>query len=104
MFSLQIIQNKAKINRPCTLCSVQGAETSCVCVCTKRVCVKFTEPKVCTVGIYSTYESRYMYSLGEYICLLLIVNLQSSATAFLMPDHAISFPFIPIPWQCASCV
>ena len=33
---------------------VQGAETSCVCVCTKRVCVKFTEPKVCTVGIYST--------------------------------------------------
>ena len=26
---------------------------SCVCVCTKKVCVKFTEPKVCTVGIYS---------------------------------------------------
>ena len=44
-----------------------GAETSCVCVCTKRVYVKFTEPKVCTVGIYSTYESRYLYSLGEYI-------------------------------------
>ena len=36
----------------------QGAETSCVCVCTKRVCVKLTVPKVCTVGIYSTYESR----------------------------------------------
>ena len=44
----------------------QGADTSCMCVCTKRVCVKFTEPKACTVGIYSTYESRYLYSLGEY--------------------------------------
>ena len=54
------------------------------------VCVKFTKPKVCTVGIYSTqctkctvgiystqctkctvgiysaYESRYLYSVGEY--------------------------------------
>ena len=32
----------------------QGAETSCVCVCTKRVCVSNTKPKACTVGIYST--------------------------------------------------
>ena len=56
----------------------QGEETSSVCVCTKRVCVKFTEQKVCTVGIYSTYESRYLYSLGEYICLLLIVYLKIS--------------------------
>ena len=49
-----------------------------MCVCNKRVCVKFTEPKVCTVGIYSTYESGYLYSLGEYICLLLIVYLKIS--------------------------
>ena len=48
----------------------------CVCVCTKRVCEKFTEPMVCTVGIYSTYKSRYLYSVGEYICLLLIVYLK----------------------------
>ena len=34
--------------------SNQGAETSCMCVCTKRVCVKFTKPKMCTVGVYST--------------------------------------------------
>ena len=32
----------------------QGAETSCMFVCTKRVCVSDTEPKACTVGIYST--------------------------------------------------
>ena len=31
----------------------QGAETLCVCACTKRVCVKITEPKVSTVGLYS---------------------------------------------------
>ena len=29
----------------------QDAETSCVFVCTNRVCVKLTEPKVYTVGI-----------------------------------------------------
>ena len=34
--------------------SNQGTETSCVCVCTKRVCVSNTKPKACTVGIYST--------------------------------------------------
>ena len=33
---------------------MQGAEASCVCVFTKRVCAKFTEPKVCTVGIYTS--------------------------------------------------
>ena len=32
----------------------QGAETLCMCVCPKRVCVSNTEPKVSTVGIYST--------------------------------------------------
>ena len=37
-----------------TMGSLQGAETSCVCVCTKRVCVSNTKPKACTVGIYST--------------------------------------------------
>ena len=36
----------------------QGAETSCVCVCTKRVCVKFTVPKVCTA------ECRYIQYIG----------------------------------------
>ena len=30
---------------------IQGAETSCVFVCTKSVRVKFTEPKACIVGI-----------------------------------------------------
>ena len=59
--------------------SIRGRKRHiCVCVCTKRVCVKFTVTKVCTVGIYSTYESRYLYSLGEYICLLLIVYLKIS--------------------------
>ena len=59
-------------------CLALGVETSWGCVCTKIVCVKFTVPKVCTVGIYSTYEYRYLYSLGEYICLLLIVYLKIS--------------------------
>ena len=45
-----------------------------MCVC----CVKFTEPKVCTGGIYSTYESQYLYSLEEYIYLQLIVYLKIS--------------------------
>ena len=56
----------------------QGAETSCVCVCTKRVCVCDKKPNRCTVVVYSTEESRYLYSLGEYICLLLIVYLKIS--------------------------
>ena len=50
-----------------------GANVMCVCLYQKSVCVKFTEPKSCTVDMYSTYESRYLYSLGEYICLLLII-------------------------------
>ena len=29
---------------------LQGVETSCMCVCTKRVCVSITEPKACTVA------------------------------------------------------
>ena len=53
---------------------VQGAETLCLCVCTKRVCVCNKELNSCTVGEYSTDESWYLYSLGEYICLLLIKN------------------------------
>ena len=44
----------------------------------QKVCVKFAESKVCTVGIYSTSESQYLYSLGEYICLLLIAYLKIS--------------------------
>ena len=46
-----------------------GGNFMCVCQYQKSVC-KVTVPKVCTVGIYSKYESRYLYSLGEYICLL----------------------------------
>ena len=34
-----------------------GAETSCMCVCTKRVCVSNNEPKVCIEGLYSVSES-----------------------------------------------
>ena len=48
----------------------------CLCVCTKRVRVCDKEPNSCTVGAYSTEESWYLYSLGEYICLLLIVYLK----------------------------
>ena len=63
--------------------SDQGAETSCVCVCIKRVCVKFTEPKACTVGyrllqVYIQCIRISVFSLGEYICLLLIVYLKIS--------------------------
>ena len=32
----------------------QGAETSCLCVCTKRVCVCNKELNSCTVGVYNT--------------------------------------------------
>ena len=49
----------------------------CVCLYQKSLC-KDTEPKACNVGIYSTYESRYLNSLEEYICLLLIVYLKIS--------------------------
>ena len=52
----------------------QGAETSCVCVCTKRVCVSNTKPKACTVGIYKAVR-----------------------LAFSCQTSAISLPFIPIP-------
>ena len=48
----------------------QGGETSCMCVCTKRVFVSNNEQKACNVVICSTKESRYLYSLGEDICLL----------------------------------
>ena len=49
----------------------QGAETSCMCVCTRRVCVSNNEPKACTVGVY---RISVFVQLGEYICLFLIVN------------------------------
>ena len=32
----------------------QGAETSCLCVCTKRVCVCNKELNSCTVSVYNT--------------------------------------------------
>ena len=47
----------------------QGAETSCVCVCTKRVCVKFT-----------------------------VLFCKAIRLAFSCQTSAISFLFIPIPW------
>ena len=43
----------------------------CVCLYQKSVCKVYR-----TKGLYSTLESRYLYSLGEYICLLLIVYLK----------------------------
>ena len=49
----------------------------CLCLHQKSVC-KDTLPKVFPEGLYSTYESRYLYSLGEYICLLLIVYFKIS--------------------------
>ena len=63
--------------------SDQGAETSCACVCAKRVYVRNTEPKACTVGyrllqVYIQYIQISVFSLGEYICLLLIVYLKIS--------------------------
>ena len=36
----------------------QGAETSCVCVCTKGVGVSDNEPKACTEGIYTIQYIR----------------------------------------------
>ena len=48
-YDFTLDENARKEIRP-----TQGAETSCVCVCTKRVCVSNTKPKACTVGIYST--------------------------------------------------
>ena len=47
-------------------------------VCLYQKCVRNTKPKACTVGIYSTKESQCLYSLGEYIYLLLIVYLKIS--------------------------
>ena len=55
-----------------------GGGNVCMCVRTKRVRVCDKEPNSCTLGVYSTEESWYLYSLGEYICLLLIVYLKIS--------------------------
>ena len=42
-----------------------GGNVMCVCVCTKRVCVKFNVPKVYTVhtnlGICTVKESTFVY-------------------------------------------
>ena len=43
-----------------------------MCVCTKRVCVRNTEPKVCTVGIYSAI--RILVFVQSRRVHLLIVN------------------------------
>ena len=42
------------------------------------MCVCLYQKSVCKVYTCSTYESWYLYSLGEYICLLLIVYLTIS--------------------------
>ena len=34
-----------------------GGDVMYVCVCTKRACVRNTEPKACTVGIYSIHKN-----------------------------------------------
>ena len=47
---------------------IEGEEKSCVCVCTKRVCVKFT-----------------------------VLVCKAVRLAFSCQTSAISFPFIPIP-------
>ena len=70
-FSFYLIPFCVREKGGVSIFSIQG-----VCACTKIEYVKFTELKACTVGIYSTYESLYLFSLGEYICLLLIVYLK----------------------------
>ena len=54
----------------------QGAETSCLCVCTKRVCVRNIEGVYCS---YIQYIRISVFSvLREYICLLITVYLKIS--------------------------
>ena len=63
---------------------------SWVCVCTKRVCVCDKEPNSCTVGVYSTEESWYLYSIGEYICLLLVDLLKNKLKMHVIYDYILS--------------
>ena len=48
----------------------QGAETSCMCVCTKRVCVSNNEPKACTVGKQYIRISVFVQSRGYILFIL----------------------------------
>ena len=42
----------------------QGAETSCLCVCTTRVCgASVIRNRIVVLSVYSTEESWYLYSL-----------------------------------------
>ena len=54
-----------------------GGNVMFVCLYQKSVRV-YKELNSCTVGVYSTEDSWYLYSLGEYICLLPIVYLKIS--------------------------
>ena len=80
-----------------------GAETSCVCVCNKRVCVRNTESKACTVGINSTKESQYLYSLGEYTCLLLIVYLNKYAKNTIWLKFTINYSLFKFNYNRRHC-
>ncbi len=42
-----------------------------------------TELKACTVGIYSTKESRYLYSLGDYISKVPFTKEKSSVIVII---------------------
>ena len=56
-----------------------GGNVMCVCLYQKSVCKLYR-----TEGIYSTYESWYLDSLGEYICLLLIVLLRNKFNIYVI--------------------
>ena len=53
-FSTKYLLLKSANDPKISLWQSQGAKTSCMSVCTKRVCVSDNERKACTVGIYST--------------------------------------------------
>jgi len=54
----------------------------CVCVSVPKKCAYVIRNRivysVMYTGVYNTEESWYLYSLGEYICLSLIVSLKIS--------------------------
>ena len=50
------------------------ATPRCVCICTKRVCVRNTEPKACTKGIYTIQYIRIAVFVQSRRVHLFIVN------------------------------
>ena len=71
------------MSRGCTIFSfiVRGRKRQ-ACVSVLKECAYVIRNRIvyCVlyIGAYSTAEYRYLYSLGEYICLLLIVYLKIS--------------------------